>query len=872
MSTPCPSALVLGSYRSGTLNGDNAAKVREHLTDCETCRQSLSSLSEIATRDESLNVMDRSEPPKENSGAEADLSGVPSELLSHPIYRVQRELGRGGMGVVYLCTDRLMQRPVVLKVINGELLKKPKAKDRFLREIRSAAQLHHPNVTTTYAAVQEGDLLAFVMEYVPGVDLAETISKLTAIGRRLPVATACHYIRQAALGLQHVHDKGMVHRDIKPSNLMLLRDGTKHTVKILDFGLAKSRGEKGSDLVFVESSNDPSRTGAGRMLGTPDYMAPEQAQDAATVDIRADIYSLGCSLHYLLTGSPPFHGHTLGDLLKAHAQHAAAPVHTIRSDVTPELSAIIGKAMAKSPESRHQTPAELARDLSVLVKPAAARVGESIVPPVASTLVTPTRVPSGFPSLWESSEQVNPTPFGMAAQISSAENATPTGRGQSIKWIWLGAAGVTALLGVIIAATTIPPNATQLNSSVTTRLPLVKKTEPSETPSDAPATRNGTPDALARATGERTAPSTEHRDLATRIDIASNDRNPRPDSVDPTGPQSARTGRFQPESSEKPKKTPANDDGAAVGIFTWGTGLEPNASAADKTDFWAAIAYSPSTGRWAGSCNWNTDVDASRVAREKCNASDARTLVMCRNGWCALAASDSSSGWGVGCDVDRDSAENRALEQAAKVMKGARVIYSINSREVRRWGSVAFSPSTGRAGYGWGDQKTAEEQALKFCNAADAKILLTRCDGWLALAVGDKNAAGCGFAGNWAEAVRFALGECAMRTTNPRLVNNFCTNGIVAAQISSTPTVPPTGRQNRPKNTGPLVIAYTKALRDPQPHKRVLAASELGELGAAASSAIPALRDAVKDPDYDVRAAARAALARIDAAVKAPGK
>ena len=163
-------------------------------------------------------------------------------------YRIDRELGRGGMGVVYLGFDRLMERPVVVKVVNKELLKKPGATDRFLREIRSAARLHHPNVMATYAAIQEGDLLAFAMEYVPGDDLADTVRSLAAKGQRMPVAHACHYIRQAALGLQHVHEKGMVHRDIKPSNLVLVRDGSKHTVKILDFGLAKTRGDKGAGI------------------------------------------------------------------------------------------------------------------------------------------------------------------------------------------------------------------------------------------------------------------------------------------------------------------------------------------------------------------------------------------------------------------------------------------------------------------------------------------------------------------------------------------------------------------------------------------------------------------------------------------------
>src|SRR5205085_638300 len=120
---------------------------------------------------------------------------------------------------------------------NPELLKRPGAADRFLREIRSAARLQHPNVMATYDAIRQGDLLAFAMEYVPGSDLAEIVRDFAAKRMSLPVANACHYARQTALGLQHVHEAGMVHRDVKPSNLMLKRDGNKHTVKLLDFGL-----------------------------------------------------------------------------------------------------------------------------------------------------------------------------------------------------------------------------------------------------------------------------------------------------------------------------------------------------------------------------------------------------------------------------------------------------------------------------------------------------------------------------------------------------------------------------------------------------------------------------------------------------------
>src|SRR5262249_44192161 len=158
----------------------------------------------------------------------------------------------------------------VLKVVNAALLAKDGARDRFLREIRAAAKLQHPNVVAAYSALELGDALVFAMEYVPGDDLGQLVK---ARGP-LPVVNACWYAYQAAVGLQHAHDKGMVHRDVKPSNLVLTRDGRKQTVKILDFGLAKATSDG--------ATANRDLTGPGMMMGTPDYVAPEQSLDATT--------------------------------------------------------------------------------------------------------------------------------------------------------------------------------------------------------------------------------------------------------------------------------------------------------------------------------------------------------------------------------------------------------------------------------------------------------------------------------------------------------------------------------------------------------------------------------------------------------------
>ncbi|MGH7226846.1 MAG: serine/threonine-protein kinase, partial [Gemmataceae bacterium] len=280
---------------------------------------------------------------------------LPPELANNPQYEILRELGRGGMGVVYLAKNKLMDRLEVLKVVNKALIDHPAAVERFLREIRSAAKLSHANVVGAYSAVQQGELLAFAMEYIEGQDLASLVKSQGP----LPVPHACFYVQQVAWGLQHAFEKQMVHRDIKPQNLILAREGKKHIVKVLDFGLAK---------VMRERTEDTGLTGEGKMLGTPDYIAPEQTLDAARADIRADIYSLGCTLYYLLSGHPPFSANSLGAVLMAHQMQEAKPLNLVRPEVPEELAAVVRKMMAKLPAKRYQTPLEVVQALAPFVK------------------------------------------------------------------------------------------------------------------------------------------------------------------------------------------------------------------------------------------------------------------------------------------------------------------------------------------------------------------------------------------------------------------------------------------------------------------------------------------------------------------------
>jgi serine/threonine protein kinase len=259
------------------------------------------------------------------------------------------------MGVVYLAKNVLMDRLEVLKVVNKSLINTAGASERFLREIRSAAQLGHNNVVKAHSALTLGDLLVLAMEYIEGDDLAKVVRQEGP----LSIPRACYYTYQAALGLQHAHEHRMVHRDIKPHNMILSRQGKKHTVKILDFGLAKATRE---------GKTDSGLTGPGMVMGTPDYIAPEQAMDAANADIRADIYSLGCTLYFMLTGVPPFQGRSLVEILQGHLTQQAQPVNQARADVPPELAAIVARMMAKDPAQRYQQPLEVAQALAPFVK------------------------------------------------------------------------------------------------------------------------------------------------------------------------------------------------------------------------------------------------------------------------------------------------------------------------------------------------------------------------------------------------------------------------------------------------------------------------------------------------------------------------
>jgi serine/threonine-protein kinase len=322
------------------------------------------------------------------------LLGRAGDLLLGPYVLLER-LGEGGMGIVYKARHRSLARVVALKVVRKDYLDNPSALPRFHREIQAAAQLDHPNVVHAFDAGQAGGTYFFAMEYIDGTDLSRMIKEQGP----LQVLQACDYIRQAALGLQHAFEKGFVHRDVKPANLLVVRPGTQASLrstahirrpfgsafrwgvlKILDMGLARLHDpDDGSTSTLV--------TQVGSIMGTPDYIAPEQALDSHTSDIRADIYSLGCTLYFLLAGQVPFPNGSLTEKLMQHQREEPEPLSHVRRErllkstpaggnpdgarggveVPQPICALVRRLMAKQPEDRYQTPGEVAEALAELL-------------------------------------------------------------------------------------------------------------------------------------------------------------------------------------------------------------------------------------------------------------------------------------------------------------------------------------------------------------------------------------------------------------------------------------------------------------------------------------------------------------------------
>jgi serine/threonine-protein kinase len=267
-------------------------------------------------------------------------------------YKLLDHLGSGGMSHVYLAEHVLMQRRVAIKVLPKNRVKDSSYLARFHREAQAVAALDHRNIVRAYDVDHEEDVHFLVMEYVEGRDLQAIVRD----SGPLDYARATEYVRQAAEGLEHAHRAGLIHRDVKPANLLVDRSGV---VKLLDLGLARFTGEDQASLTVAYDEN---------VLGTADYLAPEQAIDSHGVDARADIYSLGCSFYFLLTGHPPYPDGTLPQRLMMH--HGAPPpdVRDERADAPEDLVEILKRMMAKKPAGRYQSAREVAEALAAWLK------------------------------------------------------------------------------------------------------------------------------------------------------------------------------------------------------------------------------------------------------------------------------------------------------------------------------------------------------------------------------------------------------------------------------------------------------------------------------------------------------------------------
>jgi serine/threonine-protein kinase len=329
------------------------------------------------------------------------MQGHGSELVLGT-YKILERIGAGGMGQVFKAKHSQLNKIVALKVIRKEHLEKPDAVHRFKREIRAVSKLSHPNIVMALDADTAGDTHFYAMEYVDGTDL----SRLVKEGGPLPVPVAIEYMKQAAQALQHASEQGLVHRDIKPANLLIARPGKRPTgfgqtpalgmpamgtaafasgagtVKLLDLGLARVTGA-------ADSQSLSWRTQDGKVVGTPDYMAPEQALKSSEADVRADLYSLGCTFYFALCGRVAFPGGTLMEKLLKHKMDTAAPIESLRPEVPKALGDILRKLMMKKPTERFQTCGELVAALEALTAPAprTVRVSQDVLQAAGITAI-----------------------------------------------------------------------------------------------------------------------------------------------------------------------------------------------------------------------------------------------------------------------------------------------------------------------------------------------------------------------------------------------------------------------------------------------------------------------------------------------------
>ncbi|MAG93806.1 MAG: hypothetical protein CMJ48_08670 [Planctomycetaceae bacterium] len=455
-ASDCPLFQQLDSLAGGTLAGDELESVLEAVERCETCRaeyetqcdgsplqqsaQVRGSASGVLAEEESGRPIakDRqtaalSDGSKTGVAIDSDATvqmPVPEDRPPETIgtYQITGVLGKGGMGTVYKAVHPQLEKTVAIKLIGADCITNTNAVARFQREMRVVGRLDHPNIIrATDAGTAEGRQY-LVMEFVDGSDLKEIVDRHGP----LPINDACDIIYQTAIGLHHAHENALVHRDIKPSNIMLTRSGV---AKLLDMGLAR--------VTWDEDPAGEQLTGAGQICGTIDFMPPEQWESTHDVDARGDLYSLGCTLFYILTGSVPFGGasyRSVAKKMKAHLLEAAPAVTSIRAEIPAELGQIVAKTLLKQPSERFATSLEFAEALQQFrtdCNPAALVDGKA----TPGTLPTPAPSSSNLAQpLSNSSSQT------LEAEVARKSKAAIAG------WV-VGAAGfvlaMTAVIGVM---------------------------------------------------------------------------------------------------------------------------------------------------------------------------------------------------------------------------------------------------------------------------------------------------------------------------------------------------------------------------------------------------------------------------------------
>jgi serine/threonine protein kinase len=364
---PCPPADDLERLLSEQLSAAERETVEMHVESCTSCQQRLDRMSQTparAARQRASNAGQwpepsaeflrrlRETPPPSTSGSSAsNFLDISAAWHGGRVgqYDILEKLGKGGMGTVYKARHVELGKFVALKVLPTKDLDEVRV-ERFKNEVRAIGRLDHPHIVAAHDAGQASGVHFLVMELVDGEDLGRVVDR----HRQLAVADACEVIRQAAAGLQHAFERGLVHRDIKPGNLMLTRAGR---VQVLDLGLARSFQDRAAERLTAD----------GMVLGTADYLAPEQWEQSHKADIRADIYSLGCTLYHLLAGSPPFAGRRFGSLLqklRGHVDTPPPPITSARDDIPAGLVAVLDRMLAKDPADRYATPADVADALT----------------------------------------------------------------------------------------------------------------------------------------------------------------------------------------------------------------------------------------------------------------------------------------------------------------------------------------------------------------------------------------------------------------------------------------------------------------------------------------------------------------------------